>query len=302
MVRVAKSLAGFCVVRNCSDLIGLVCGHYLRIGLGHIRFIDDGSSDGTYEWLSKLARKEARISVVRVDNPQFYQAELMNETANELICEGFSLFLPFDADEFWNVDGPELENRYRDNPEITFSGRWVNFVQSKKVTKAGPLHLLRINHSAPILNDAGQETITAFKRPFVCMTTRKIGFKTKRPVKLGLGQHDLNAGPTECDKNPYEIFHLPFRSKGAIISRALDYEPRRSALRSHHTVSWQSLFHRQAYLSGRIDDVWHANSVDYDGFLNCVNERFALNRDRRLQKIFLKSFAHIALRYRMLLP
>jgi len=300
-MRVARNLAGVCVVRNARDLIGLVCGHYLRIGLGHVRFIDDGSSDGTYELLSRLARKEKRISVSRVSNAEFRQAELISEVANELLRSGFSIILPFDSDEFWNVSGAVLEKRYARSPQIMFRGQWINFVPSERATNPQQLHLLCIKHSAPILDDADEDTITTFKRPFVCFTTWKIGFKAVSPVELGVGQHALNKGPKECDSIRYQIFHLPFRNRSELIKRALDHEPRRAPLRNSPHDSWQSHFHREAVLAGRTDDLWRANSADGNGLLNCNGESIALNRDHRLQTIILKSYAHVALRYRVLL-
>jgi hypothetical protein len=265
-------------------------------------FIDDGSSDGTYELLSRLASKEKRISVSRVVNANFRQGQLMSEAANQLMRCGFSIILPFDADEFWNISGPMLEDRFARTPEITFRGQWLNFVQSRTVTKAEPFYLLSIKHSAPTFDDANEGTITTFKRPFVCFTTSKIGFKATRPVELSVGQHVLIRGPTGSDSSRYEIFHLPFRNRSALIMRALDYELRRAPSRSSPSESWQSLFHRQAVLAGRTDDIWLANSADRDGFLNCNGERIQLNRDRRLQAIIIRSYAYVARRYRILLP
>lgn len=301
-MRVATKLAGVCVVRNACDLIGLVCGHYLRIGLGHIRFIDDGSIDGTREFLVRFARNEQRISVQLADKAIFHQAELVSEAANELIRRGFSMILPFDVDEFWNVSGPALQKHYANNAEIAFRGHWINFVQGGEAKSAGPFYLLRVKYRAPVLEDASQDNVCSFKRPFVGVTTTKIGFKAVRQIELDVGQHNLATGPQECDARRYEIFHLPLRNRDQIAARGLDHEPRRAPLRGHPLVSWQSLFHRQAVLAGRTDDVWSANSADRDGFLNCGGERIALRRDRRLQRLLLNSYAYVALRYRMLLP
>jgi hypothetical protein len=139
MTRIATHVAGVCIVRDACDLIGLVCGHYLRIGLAHIRIIDDGSTDGTHEFLRYLAGKTPRLSIVRVDDTQFRQAELMSDAANELICQGFQIILPFDVDEFWDVNGPRLEERYAWDREIIFRGHWINFVQTTKATEASML-------------------------------------------------------------------------------------------------------------------------------------------------------------------
>ena len=142
-MRAASNLAGLCILRNARDLIGLVCGHYLRIGLTHIRFIDDGSTDGSYEFLSRLAHREKRISLMQVSAPIFRQQELISEAANDLQRCGFTMILPFDIDEFWLVSGPQLEVRYAQHPEISFSGRWINFVQNETATKATPARLLK---------------------------------------------------------------------------------------------------------------------------------------------------------------
>ena len=291
------------MVRNAHDLAGLICGHYLRIGLGHIRIIDDGSSDGTCRLLSDLARKEKRISLHRVDNTEFHQARLMSEAANELILAGFSLILPFDVDEFWDVSGPALEKRYADRSEIAFTGRRTNFVHSAAATRARRCYLLGVKYSAPILADATPDMIMTYKRPWVCAPMpSKVGFKSARAVELDKGQHRLIVGPTEIDDHPYEVFHLPLRSKSELMKRAVDREPRVAPLRSHPSSGWQSTFHHQAALAGRIDEVWLANSADVNGFLNCHGQPIALRRDIRLRTLILKSYAYVALRYGMLLP
>lgn len=297
IMRVASNLAGLCVLRNARDLVGLVCGHYLRIGLTHIRFIDDGSSDDSYEFLSRLARKEKRISVTRLSTPIFRQQELMSETANELQRCGFTMILPFDIDEFWHVSGPLLEARYARHSEISFSGRWINFVQNQTETQAAPARLLNVKYSAPALDDADQDAVTSFRRPFVCVSETKVAFKAARPVQLDWGQHRLLIGPEYRDPSRYEIFHLPFRCRGEILTRALDHEPRRALMRDSASNAWQSLFFREAVLANRIDELWHANSADSDGFLNCGGERIPLVRDYRLRSVLLKAAAYLALRH-----
>jgi len=299
-MRIATTLGGICIVRNARDLIAFSCGHYLRIGLGHVRFIDDGSSDGTYEFLTKLARKEPRLSVSRVCFSEFRQPELMSEAANELL-RSFSMILPFDVDEFWNIHGPSLENAYAQQPDILLVGKWINFVQSDRATKPRAVYLLGVKHAAPILSDANQATITTLKRPFVCFSTTKVGFKSTQPVALGIGQHELTRGPTEQGPHTYEIFHLPFTNKSQLITRAEDHEPRRAPLRGDPAVNWQSRFFREAVLAGRTDDLWRANSADKNGFLNCHGERIELKPDHRLQTLFLKGYAHLVRQHQMFL-
>jgi Glycosyl transferase family 2 len=296
-MRAGSNLAGLCILRNARDLIALVCGHYLRIGLAHIRFIDDGSTDGSYEFLSRLAHREKRISLMQVSAPIFRQQELISEAANDLQRRGFTMILPFDIDEFWLVSGPQLEVRYARHPEISFSGRWINFVQNETATQATPARLLSVKYSAPALGDVNQDTVTSFRRPFVCFSTRKVAFKATRPVQLDWGQHALITGPECSDPFCYEIFHLPLRCRSEILTRGLDHEPRRALLRNNPTSAWQSLFFREAVLANRTDELWHTNSADSDGCLNCGGERIQLVRDYRLRSMLLKAAGYLALRY-----
>ena len=130
--RYGPSVAGACVVRDARDIIPFIRGHYLRVRLAHIAFIDDGSADSTFEFLLSLRRRTGRISVRRVLDDQFKQRELMNEAVNSLIEAGYQIVLPFDADEFWNIRGArELEQRFATRQEVAFFGRWLNFVQKR---------------------------------------------------------------------------------------------------------------------------------------------------------------------------
>jgi hypothetical protein len=83
--RCAGNVAGVCIVRNAVDLAPLLCGHYLGFGFAHLAFIDDGSSDGTFEYLSKIANRTGRVSVRQVHYETFEQQTLMTESANALV-------------------------------------------------------------------------------------------------------------------------------------------------------------------------------------------------------------------------
>jgi hypothetical protein len=299
MPPVAESVAGVCVVRDALDLIPFLCGHYLRIGFTHVAFIDDGSSDGTFEFLSKLAGRTQRVSVKRVLEDQFRQPVHMTTTANALIASGYAIVVPFDADEFWCIEARGLEELLKTQTEIAFHGRWVNFVQQRKRVAPRPFGLFGMTFRAPALADADAAAITGFSRPFACYTETKVAFKTKREVTLDRGQHQLLTGPDEfCDRT-FEIFHLPIRSRGEIEKRGLNYEPRRAEGRAKPTDSWQSRFHRDVIFADKVDAVWAANSADRNGRLDVYGKPLELTRDRRLRGLLMLAAAHLLARYRM---
>ncbi len=295
---VVGGVAGVCVLRNARDIIPLICGHYLRMGFGHLAFVDDGSSDGTWEFLANLARRTTRVSVKRICSDQFNQDLLVTEVANALIAAGYQIIVPFDSDEFWLAEALTLEGRLAVKPEIVVHGRWVNFVQHRRCRIPQPFDLFAITYRAPALADASKSSVTGLLRPFVSLEVRKIAFKSKGAVAVDPGQHNLLRGPkTQCDKT-LEILHLPLRSPREIQKRALDYEPRRAKVRKDSSQSWQSLFFRQMFLDGRAAEIWAANSADSQGNLDVFGRPQKVTRDDRLRRILILAAMHLLVFYR----
>jgi Glycosyl transferase family 2 len=287
-IRAGPGVAGVCVVRDARDIIPFICGHYLRVGLTRLAFIDDGSLDGTFEFLSSLSSRTGRVSVTRVVHDGFEQPRLLNEAANSLIEAGYRIVVPFDADEFWNIRAEELERRYSTERDIAFFGRWINFVQDTEVISPRRFGLFWIRYHAVAMADADSTTVTAFHRPFVCHSDRKVAFKTSRNVELTRGQHLLVTDAT-ADKRELEIFHIPLRYRSEIEKRGLNYEPRRAKTRTNPLDSWQSAFHREVVMTNRVEEVWAANSVSRAGCLESYGERLPLVPDLRLRRLLLKA-------------
>src|SRR6185312_3567661 len=150
---------------NAVDLVPYLCGHYLALGFGHLRFVDDGSSDGSSELLTDLSQRSDRISVIRVEQDSFYQPEIITQAANELINEGYSVIVPFDADEFWNLNPEDIDEICILDPETAFCGRWSNFVQSREAAD-NSASLLEIKYRAPSVSDPTERAVTNFRLPF----------------------------------------------------------------------------------------------------------------------------------------
>ena len=121
---------------------------------------------------------------------------------------------------------------------------------------------------APALADANRVTVTGFLRPFVSYVEKKVAFKTNSAVVVSLGQHALLSGPDKFYDKVFEIFHLPMRSPYEIEKRGLNYEPRRAKTRTDPGENWQSAFHREIVLAGKLDAEWAANSADRNGRLD----------------------------------
>jgi hypothetical protein len=293
-VKVASSIAGVCMIRDAIDIAPLLCGHYLRIGFGHIAFIDDASTDGTYEYLTEFSRRDSRVSVRRTFTDGFTQAVGVSSRSNELIAEGYEIVIPFDSDEFWDIKAADLEANYENVPEIVFYGTWRNFVQNRGAAYPRPLGLLGIKFSARPRGDADRARVTAFTRPVVCIAgVVKCGIKTRQPMRFYTGQHEVSVPDKRRDETRFDILHVPLRYKSELTKRGLNYEPRRALVRDTPTKGWHGPFHREVILSNRADEVWAANSASKDGYLDCYGKRIQLVPDRRLQKVLLLSLLYL---------
>jgi glycosyltransferase involved in cell wall biosynthesis len=282
------------------DIIPFLCGHYLRIGFARLHFIDDGSSDGTFEFLEDLAKKTNRVSVVREFGECFRQPELMTNAINELIGAGYRAIFPFDADEFWNIDAAGLGHIAELERPRTIGAIWVNFVQSRDGNYPRPFGLLKATHRAHPTPGLGMKEIVELKAPFVMLdTVTKVAFWSDSAVQIAYGQHHLISGPLDNEDSNVELFHLPFRWRSELTKRAMK-EPRIAALRPHPEINWQSNFFSKIVREGTTDAVWRANSVDEHGCLDIYGTVRRIPRDTRLRRLLVLSTVYMFRRFGLL--
>ncbi len=292
-----RNTAGVCIVRDAHDIIPLICGHYLRLGFERVAFIDDSSSDGTYEFLYSLSKKTERI-FVRREIAEFDQAKRVTGVVNELIADGYRLVFPFDADEFWNITSDDLRQLARHSAPRLFLAQWVNFVQSRERCYPRPLGWLSVRHSAVTVPGAGKEDIVGRKQPFVAIDgVKKVAFWSDESVELSRGQHKCVSWTAPVDERQFEMFHLPFRYFSEIGKRALNYSPRIEPFRHSEDTSWQSRLHWLAVLEGYDEGIWRANSADAKGRLDVFGVNVALRKDSRLRNILTRSALYMLWRY-----
>jgi hypothetical protein len=293
----ASKIAGICFLRDVRDIVPFLCGHYLRIGFDHLRFVDDGSSDGTFEFLSRLSLRTKAISVRQVSHDTDRQPEMMTDAANTLIEAGYQIIVPFDADEFWHTTAEKIDRMCSTETDIAFIGQWQNFVQQRHISGPQPFGLLHIKHRAPIIADTNQENVTAFRRPFICYLESKVAFKTSSHIQLSRGQHQLIKGPPRTLDGRLVIFHLPLRYRSEILKRGLNYEPRQASYRTGPDENWQSAFHERVVIGGRVDEVWAANSAGPGGTLNVYGEPVPLVPDNRLRILLARAWTFLTIRW-----
>ena len=290
-----KRSAAFGVLRDASDLVPLLVGHYLRAGFDHVLIIDDGSTDGGSDILEKAAAQCGKLVVVRRDNPVFEQQQIINDAAASLLSEGYDLLVPFDADEFWMIDVPSLYRQIpKDGRAFAIHGRWTNFVQARD-EHAAAAGFASVRYRVPDDDGATQSEVEALERGFVEVRLRKVAAYGAGPMVFSVGQHRLLQGPIESLPFTCEIFHLPLRRRAEIERRGRDFEARRLPIRSCESRSWQSRFFSETVQSGRVEAVWAANSASSRGCLDLKGGSRSLVPDPRFRLMEQAALRHFEL-------
>lgn len=109
------SVWGIAVVKDERDVIAGTIDHMLGQGVDWLLVADNGSTDGTFEWLEQRALT-APITVVRDREPAHYQAQKMTRLAHWAARRGADWIVPFDADERWLAPGDTLAGFLRRQP------------------------------------------------------------------------------------------------------------------------------------------------------------------------------------------
>lgn len=182
------------VVKNEVDVLPGTIEHLLGQGVDRVLVADNGSTDGTLEWLRQRALA-APITVVRDFEPAHHQAQKMTRMAHWASRRGAEWIVPFDADERWLAPGDTL----------------AGFLRRQAVDVV----IAQIHNVFPVRGTDG--TVRLRRLDLTPHSDVKVAFRS-HPVALLLpGNHAVvRPGPVG---GGLAILHLPWRSLDQVAGK-----------------------------------------------------------------------------------
>ena len=107
-----RALAGVCIAKNESNIIGVNLRHLYRYGLRQFVFADNGSTDNTVALVEEFRRDHLDATVVILSDHTPYLRPERRDALCAFAARFFSVewVFPFDADDFlWLSPGPPIE-------------------------------------------------------------------------------------------------------------------------------------------------------------------------------------------------
>lgn len=214
-------IAGITMVRNEVDVIEFCIEHHLSQGLDYIYICDNGSTDGTYEYLFEKAKNDNRIILTR-ELGDFHQEKIINELCNNAYLNGCDWIVPFDADELWfstNTLKEDLKNISQSSIKI----KMKNFIQSSTVinptknTYLNTMWRLPDNSESIDLKNVSIGINSMIENPGLY----KYIVRTSSNLKIFAGAH-LYSGQNQnvYSGELFNIYHIPIRSYRALEIKA----------------------------------------------------------------------------------
>jgi glycosyltransferase involved in cell wall biosynthesis len=280
------------IVRNCADIIAFSVLHHILLGVDQCIVIDNGSTDGTLELLSVIAKKLPKLCVISDPSP-FQQAEIVGAVINEYTRAAKTIVIPFDCDEFWDAPVAKLAAYFGRKAVNILECEVLNFVQSRRVTRPSRFSWMRASRRASAVAGLAPTLVRDHTISFVEVEyPRKVLFHTEGSVVHANGAHSIDFAGSHTELcNKFVCFHFPLRSRQELSKRAYDHEPRIAPFRKEG-ASWQNVYFCEALDRNMLNAEWSANSFDHRGRIDVYGTQRRMRRDARLVLRLLSAYAY----------
>jgi glycosyltransferase involved in cell wall biosynthesis len=221
-------IAGVTCVRNEIDVIDFVLYHHLNQGIDLILIADNGSTDGTFEFLTKLSQEDKRIKLYNFPG-EFQQQEIITELSRDAHSFGCEWIIPFDADEIWLSEkglARDLESVNKDHTSILI--RVENFVQEGTREKTNIYS--NVSYRVPLYDRPFPEEFLVEETDIIEGKRSLVEFewgekniiKTSYDLVVTAGSHSYSSNLVRREKidKRFRICQVPLRSYLNIIRKA----------------------------------------------------------------------------------
>jgi glycosyltransferase involved in cell wall biosynthesis len=252
-------IAGITMVRNEVDVIEFCLDHHLSQGLDYIFICDNGSTDGTLEYLQERAQTDSKIILYK-DDGQFHQQRIINFLSSMAYNAGCEWVVPFDADEIWfskNTLAEDLKNINNSAVRV----KLTDFIQSSAMLDPRKDTYETVNWRCvtdikPTLDEISNGSRSMLENP----SFYKYIVKTSPNLSIAPGAHSFSGQSQDysTDEN-FAAYHIPLRSYVALRIKA-EQGQRLIDAGYPEGHGWHVQRYAKQFNSGYLIEEWQANS------------------------------------------
>jgi glycosyltransferase involved in cell wall biosynthesis len=214
-------VAGITMVRNEIDVIEFCIEHHLAQGIDYIFICDNGSTDGTLEYLQNKSKSDKRV-VLYEDSGQYHQQKIINYLSTLAYKKNCEWVVPFDADELWFSDN-NLKTDLSKVLQASVKIKLQDFVQSSNIINTKIDTYISVNWRLPDnseaidLNNVIDGTRSMIENP----SSYKYIVRTSENLNIFPGAHGFSGqDKTYYEGNEFKSYHIPIRSYQALVAKA----------------------------------------------------------------------------------
>jgi len=280
-------VAGITQVRNEIEVIDFTIWHHLKQGLDYIIIEDNGSTDGTLEYLTQLAEKDSRVLVFSNTGP-FRQELAFSFLAQHAHSLGCDWVVPFDGDEMWfspNGLKNDLENCLSDAIRIDYIQNFVqDFNHDPNNEKIYSTARWRIPDN--FVHAAQWEIEQKIKSSVEILWGSKIIVRTSPNLQIACGAHSYtNQGQTVISNPDFKIYQVPFRSLDHMIRKS-ENGMRVKEAGYPYGLGWEAQIWAERYLVGTVFEEWKTNSAHDGKIIRYDGSSFDLQEDDTVCRMY----------------
>ena len=280
------------MVRNEVDVIEFCIEHHLAQGLDYIFICDNGSTDGTLEYLQNKSETDERV-VLYKEPGEFHQQSIINHLSALAYSNGCEWVVPFDADEIWFSD-ETLKVNLSKIAEPSVKIKLQDFIQSSSIISPKTDTYASVNWRLP--DDSKQidlsDVINGKNSMIENPSFYKYIIRTSSDLDISPGAHEFTGQEkTYYEGNKFKAYHIPIRSYKALETKA-EQGQRLIDAGYNEWHGWHLQRYAKIQEAGLLMDEWKRNSQTDGKIVREDGTIFQLQFDESLSSMYKKFISH----------